>query len=80
MAIGDPPWEQLRWEERIKALEAKVAEPPPSQPSDKAKIDRAIKELDLLVDVMQESCVANTITLDHDWGYRMGTLLKELKS
>jgi len=43
-----------------------------------ARHAHAVSVIDALVTEMQENCVSNTITLDHDWGYRMGTLLKEL--
>lgn len=80
MAKGDPIWERKRWEERIAALEAEVLKSPPSKPSDKAKVENAIEVLERVLDAMGENTASNTITLDHDWGYRLGTLLNELKA
>jgi len=44
------------------------------------KLDTIHSELTLLLDAMTKGCVCTTITLDHDWGYRVGNLVKMLEA
>jgi hypothetical protein len=44
-----------------------------------AQREKTIAELEALLTEMETHTQHNTITIDHDWGYRLGTILRVLK-